>query len=171
MVQVLLRRKVLIDCNGWSETVLQYHQERYDSFLGPQTMDLARFSQGQTEVAWRTHPVLDKLKPGGNFTFKWIAALGFISEPAYEFNLMLGEKKLLIFGVTHDKTIWKSDDNKIVLRYLPKSRMAQGQDSSGLMELTLPANMLKPGDRAWLWVVAPQSDRRRWVGLYRFDPD
>ena len=171
MERILQLRKFVGNCNGFSETVLQYHQEKYDSFLGPQTMDIARFSQGQKEVAWLTHPVPEKLEQGGDLTFRWVAALGFISEPENEFNLMLGDNKLLTFGVTHDKTTWRSDDNKVILRYLPKGMMAQGQDSSGLMELKVPANMLNPGDKALLRVVAPQSDSRRWFGLYHFESD
>ena len=94
--------------NGWTETVVQHLRERYESFRGPLTMDIARFSRGQVEVAWHTKPVPKDLKPGGTFTFKWAAALGWIAEPAAEFQLELGEKKLRTFGVTHEKTTWKS---------------------------------------------------------------
>lgn len=52
--------------------------------------------------------------------------------------------------------------NKAVYAYV------QGQDSSRIMELTLPANMLKPTERALLRVVAPQTGSRRWFRLYHF---
>jgi hypothetical protein len=159
------------DCNGWSETVLQHHRIKYDSFLGPLTIDIARFSQGQTEVAWLTQPIPKDLDPQGFFTFKWISALGWISEPAHEFELMLGDKKLLTFGIAHDKNTWESDDDKVTLKYTPYGRMTQGQDSSGIMELTLPTDMLKPAKKALLRVVAPQSGSRRWFGLYHFPSD
>ena len=79
---------------------------------------------------------------------------------------MLGEKKLLNFGVTHEETTWESTDGRITLKYLPKGKMAGDQDSSGFMELTVPAGMLKPGEKALLRVVAPQTGSSRWFGLY-----
>lgn len=160
------RWKAMRKLNGWSETVVQHHRIKYDSFLGALTMDVARFSGGQTEVAWRTQPVPKDLKSGGNFTFKWVAAPGWITAPAAEFQLMLGDEKLLTFGVTHEETTWKSADGKVALKYLPKGKMAGGLDSSGMMELTVPAKMLKRGEKALLRVVAPQTGSSRWFGLY-----
>jgi len=43
--------------NGWSETTAQSHRASYDSFLGVLTMDVARSSRGEKEVAWLTRPV------------------------------------------------------------------------------------------------------------------
>jgi len=117
-------------------------------------------------VAWRTKPVPKDLKPGENFTFKWVAALGWISEPPAEFQLMLGDKKLLTFGVTPKKTTWKSADGKVTLTFLPMGQMAGGQDSSGIMLLTVPGTMLTPGEKALLRVRAPQTGSKRWFGLY-----
>jgi hypothetical protein len=47
--------------NGWSETVAHTRQEKYGSFLGELTMDVARFSRDAKEVAWLTQPVLKNL--------------------------------------------------------------------------------------------------------------
>jgi len=162
------RWDALRSLNGWSETVVQHRRIKYDSFLGPLTTDFARFARGQAEVAWRTKPVPKELKADGTFTFKWVAALGWISEPAAEFQLMLGDKKLLQFGVTQQRTTWKSADGKVTLEYLPMGQMAGGQDSSGIMSLTLPAAMLKPGEKALLRVRAPQTGSKRWFGLYHY---
>jgi len=158
--------KMMRDLNGWSETVVQRYRIKYDSFLGPLTTDFARFSRGQVEVAWRTKPVPKDLKADGTFTFKWAAALGWIAEPAAEFQLMLGDKKLLTFGVTQKKTTWRSADGKVALTFLPMGQMAGGQDSSGIMSLTVPAGMLAPGEKALLRVRAPQTGSKRWFGLY-----
>jgi len=162
----LRRLEAMGDLNGWSETVVQHHREQYDSFLGPLTTDFARFARGQVEVAWRTKPVPKDLKPDGSFTFKWAAALGWIAEPVAEFQLMLGDRKLLTFGVTQKETTWKSADGKVTLTFLPMGQMAGGQDSSGIMSLTVPADMLVRGEKALLRVRAPQTGSKRWFGLY-----
>jgi len=156
------------DLNGWSGTIVQHHRETYDSFLGALPTDFARFARGQAEVAWHTKPVPNDLKPDGHFTFKWVAALGWISEPAAEFQLELGNTKLLKFGVTQAETTWKSTDGKVTLSFLPMGQMAGGQDSCGIMSLTVPAAMLTPGEKALLRVRAPQTGSKRWFGLYHY---
>ena len=70
--------------------------------------------------------------------------------------------------MTQIETTWKSADGKVALKYLPKGKMFQGQDSSGIMELTLPANMLERGEKVLLLVVAPQTGSQRWFGLYHY---
>jgi len=154
--------------NGWSETVASKTRTQYGSFLGEMQMDVARFAHGEKEVAWLTQPVPEDLKADAKHTFKWLAALGWISEPAAEFQLELGETKLLKFGVTQTETTWKSADGKVALTFLPMSQMAGGQDSSGIMSLTLPAEMLTPGEKALLRVRAPQTGSKRWFGPYHY---
>jgi hypothetical protein len=36
------------------------------------------------------------------------------------------------------------------------------------MELTLPAGMLKPGRKARIRVLAPQTGSQRWFGIYHY---
>ena len=57
-------------------------------------------------------------------------------------------------------------DGKVSLEYLPMGKMAGGQDSSGIMSLTLAAERLTPGEKALLRVRAPQTGSQRWFGLY-----
>ena len=154
------------DLNGWSETVVTHHHRRYASFLGELPVDIARFARGQVEVAWRTQPVPEALKPDGTFTFTWVAALGWVSQPPSEFQLMLGDTKLLTFGLAQQKTTWKGADGKVALTFLPMGRMAGNEGRSGIMALTVPAAMLTRGEKALLRVRAPQTGSKRWFGLY-----
>jgi hypothetical protein len=154
--------------NGWSRTVTYGGREKYGSFLGTMTMDLARFTGGQKEVAWLTKSVPNDLAPKGTYAFKWIAALGYFSQPAAEFQLLLEDKPLLAFGVTQKETTWKSADGAVALRFTPVSEEAGGEDRTGYMELTLPAGMLKPGKKAKLRVLAPQTGSRRWFAVYQY---
>jgi len=154
--------------NGWSETVARGGRAEYGSFLGKLTMDVARFSRGQKEVVWLTKPVPNDLAASGTYSFKWVAALGYFSQPAAKFQLLLGDKPLLSFGVVQEETTWKSADGAVSLRFKPISAEARGEDRTGLMELTLPVNMLKSGKKAALRVVAPQTGSHRWFGIYHY---
>lgn len=154
------------DLNGWSETVRQFHRTSYGSFLGMLTMNVARFSRGETEVVWQTQPVPTDIARTKDFQFKWIAGLGWITEPPAAFQLTLGNRELVKFGVVQEDKSWKSTDGKITLKYTCVE--VAGVDSSGTMELTLPATMLQPGEKTELSVVAPQTGSRRWFGLYEY---
>ena len=154
--------------NGWSKTVVSSTRTPYGSFLGRMTMDVARFAHGEKEVAWLTQPVPKDLKADARHTFKWVAALGWISEPAAEFQLLLGDRPLLKFGVTHKQTTWKSADGAVTLQFTPKGAEAGGQDRTGIMKLAVPATMLEPGKKAKLRVLAPQTGSQRWFGIYHY---
>jgi len=154
--------------NGWSETVTSKTRTEYGSFLGRMPMDVARFAHGEKEVAWLTQPVPKELAPDSRHIFRWAAALGWISEPAAEFQLLLGDNPLLKFGVTHKQTTWKSADGAVTLQFTPKGAEAGGQDRTGTMELTVPAAMLEPGKKAKFRVLAPQTGSQRWFGIYHY---
>ena len=148
--------------NGWSETVVSKGRSQYGSFLGEMSMNVARFARDEKEVAWLTHAVPKALNIDAKHTFKWVAGLGWIAAPAAEFQLMLGDKELLKFGVVAKETTWKSDDGAVALRYVPVSA------ESGTMELTLPASMLELGEKALIRVLAPQTGSQRWFGIYHY---
>ncbi len=69
-------------------------------------------------------------------TFTWVAGMGYVSEPTGKFTLFLGKQPLLELDVTQKTRTWKSADGDVALRYAVKS--AEGLDSSGLMQLSLP---------------------------------
>ena len=159
--------ELLDNLNGWSETVKQFHHaSSYASFLGSLPMDVARFSSGETEVAWLTQTVPVDIDTNKPYAFKWIAALGWITEPEAQFDLYLNDKKLLSFGVTDKDRLWKNESGQIILKY--KSMDTILIDSSGVMTLTLPGKMLNLGQKSLLRVVAPQTGSKRWFGLYRY---
>jgi hypothetical protein len=43
-----------------------------------------------------------------------------------------------------------------------------GQDSSGIMELSLPTSLLVPGKKVELKVVGSSSSSKRYFGIYRY---
>lgn len=129
-------------------------------------MNVARFSRGEAEVVWQTQPVPTDIDRTRDFRFKWVAGLGWITEPPAEFQLALGNRELVKFGVVRESKSWKSRDGKVTLKYTCLE--VAGVDSSGIMELTLPAEMLLPGKKMGLRVLAPQTGSRRWFGLYEY---
>ena len=118
-------------------------------------------------MVWKTKPLPASLDPARACTFAWLAGLGYATEPAGKFSLFLGERPLLDLNVTRKDALWRSADGKITLKYTVKS--ANEQDSSGVMELSLPASLLQPGEPAELRVVGSPAHSRRWFGLYELD--
>jgi len=163
-------KKMLPKINGWSETLRFGGRAEYGSFIGRMTKDYARCSAGQKEVAWLTQTLPANLPPKGTYVISWIAALGWISQPATEFQLFLEDTPLLKFTVTHAETVWKSADGAAALRFVPISEEGGGLDRVGFMELTVPTGMLKGGRKAELRVVAPQTGSNRWFGVYHYPP-
>jgi hypothetical protein len=70
----------------------------------------------------------------------------------------------VLFEICHRK----SQDGAVTLRFCPVSEEAGGQDRIGIMELTVPASMLKPGEKTQLRVIAPQTGSARWFGIYHY---
>ena len=153
--------KKMYDFNGWSETIVFNGRALYDSFLGRMTMDIARFVPSGKEVAWLTKPVPKDLEANAKHTFRWVAALGWGTDPEAQFQLMLGDRKLLKFAVTQEETTWNSDDGAVTLNFAPRFGTVSGE-----MELTLPASLLEPGEKARLRVIALEAGKYRWFGIY-----
>ncbi len=150
--------------NGWSRTLRAAECRPYGSFLGSYTMCLARQTDGSSELAWETAEVPRDLAPDRPHTLHWVAGTGYISEPAGRFTLFLGDRPLLDFAVALETTTWRSSDGAVSLTYTVKH--VEGVDSSGEMELTLPASLLTPGRPARLRVAGSASASQRWFGVY-----
>jgi hypothetical protein len=153
--------------NGWSQTLHASEAEDYACFNGETRMALARQTDGTSTVAWKTKPTSTNADPAKPHIFTWVAGLGYASEPSGKFTLFLREQPLLDLDVTGKDAVWHSADGKTTLKYTVKS--VNEQDSSGVMELAIPAPLLKPGEAAELRVVGSATQSRRWFGLYEVD--
>ena len=156
--------KTLKELNGWSETVKASETTEWHSFLRTGTMHVVRQLKQPGSVAWKT----GRWTPDehGTVRFRWIANLGWRTQPAGgKFTLYLGDEKLMDFDITLKSAEWKSPDGKAVLRYTVKS-LDRDEDSSGIMELALPAAKLPPGGGpVSLRVEGSGPDSRRYFGL------
>lgn len=156
--------KALRDLNGWSATLKTAETTEWHSFLRTGPMHVVRQLKEPASVTWKTGPWTPDER--GMVTFRWIANLGWRTQPAGgKFTFYLGDAKLFDFDITLKSAEWKSSDGKAVLRYTVKS-LDRDEDSSGTMELTVPAAMLPPGGGpAVLRVEGSGPDSRRYFGL------
>ena len=99
-------------------------------------------------VAWETPPV--KAAPAGDrVTFVFAGGLGFISEPKTNgFALDINGKEAIRFDVPEPNK-WQSADKRVELRFV--ARRTVSVDQFGLFYLTIPRNMLQPGEPVPPW--------------------
>ena len=149
---------------GWSDRIPRDGLP----IIGKGTMWLVRqtIESDQHKMSWETRAVPEKIDPSKNYTFKWIASMGFTSQPSGSFTLMVGDKKLLDFDVVLENTSWSSADSKVTLKYDVLKKVGT-EDRNGMMTLTVPGSMLTAGEPLELKVVGSDSKSRRWFGIYQ----
>jgi hypothetical protein len=150
--------------NGWRATVDATERTPWHSFVGEGPMCVVRQLKGGSRVAWTTGEKLTDSQ--GRAVFRWIANLGWQSQPGGgKFALFLGKNKLLDFDISMTSAEWKSPDAKAVLRYTVKET-ERNEDSTGIMELTIPASMAPSQDGTIeLRVEGSGPESRRYFGL------
>lgn len=150
------------------------------SWLGPVTMHYCRQTDGTASVKWRTQPVAAAATGAGRsegaatgtgpndgasrdfVSFTFPAAVGFLSQPKGKFTLKLDGKALLDFDVVVDDARFEGADGA-ALDYA--CRQANGEDSTGIMTLTVPARFVSAGRAAELEVVGSAANSQRWFGV------
>jgi len=155
--------------NGWSATLEAPEGVDYPSFMGSLKMNLVRQTDGKGQLRWKTNKWTDGKT--NDVSFKWIANTGWVTEPAGGyFTLYLGDKKLLDFDLAMETTTWKSENGNVTLHYEVKGFADKaGEDSNGIMTLTLPQTMLNvTGGPIELKVTGSASGSRRFYGLYEY---
>ena len=163
------RQEFLRNFNGWAATLRASERTDWHTFLGPTPMCVVRQTDGRSSVVWQTGPW--KPDDKGRVTFRWVANLGWQSQPAGgRFSLSLGKEQLLDFDITLTSTTWKSADGSLLLRYTVKS-IDRGEDNSGIMELTVPRSRLpKDGAPVTLRVDGSKANSLRYFGLQELSP-
>ena len=121
-----------------------------------------RADRGNLEDGRAAEPAMGE-EDGFAEAWCFAAGMGFISQPAGKFALRLNGAPLLDFNVTLDDATWRSTDDRAVLRFLVREN--GGQDSNGVLELEVAADLLKPANNT-LEVTGSASDSQRWFGIY-----
>ncbi len=145
-----------LDLNGYARLVGAFDVFSQPTWLGACTMHYCRQSDGSAKVTWRTAPV-------SGSTFRFAAALGFLSQPDGDFTLSLDGKPLLVFDVAIDDAHWQSKDGRATLDF--ECRAANREDATGVMTLTLPAELVHSGKPVELEVVGSAANSQRWFGV------
>lgn len=156
--------ELLASLNGWSATLETAEKTDWHSFLRTAPMYIARQLSRPGSVAWKTRPW--RADSRGQVTFRWIANLGWQSQPAGgHFTFYLDREKLFDFDITLKSQVWTSADGSVTLRYTVKS-IDRNEDSSGIMELSVPASRLPPGgEPAVLRVSGSGPESRRYFAI------
>jgi putative membrane-bound dehydrogenase-like protein len=154
--------------NGYAKLVSEFDVFSQPSWLGPCTMHYCRQSDGTGRVKWLTQPAraedveTPKERPRV-LHFRFAAALGFLSQPKGEFTLALDGKPLLRFDVATDDAHWSSGDGRAELDF--DCRAANREDATGVMTLTVPAELVELGKSCELEVVGSAAGSQRWFGV------
>jgi beta-galactosidase len=123
---------------------------------------LCRQNKPGNRVTWETAPVPEGTA-GDRVTFVFAGGLGFGSEPKTEgFVLEINGKDALRFDYPEPKT-WQSDDKRVELRFDVSRSVSV--DQFGLFHLTVPRELLKPGEPNVLGVRSLGTGSQRWFGL------
>jgi hypothetical protein len=163
-----------LEINGWSKTTEAPEKTDYYSFIGQLPLNLVRQKDGKKPLRWLTAAVADDVKNTDRFVFRFFAITGYESDPAGgKFSLYLSDpekpqdepKHLLDFDHTMKSAKWSGMEGRVNLDYEVLGNRA-GQDSSGIMELSLTASLLAPGKPVELKVVGSSSDSGRFFGVY-----
>lgn len=155
--------------NGWKQLVSAQTSASNASPYGDSTVHIARALNGTGQVIWNTRNVPSDIDTGGTYSFTWLGATGYSSQPECTFALYLGATKLLDFTYSLGSTYWQSANGDYTLEYSVVETYSSGEDSAGFMTLTVPASMLTPGEAAQLKVVGSNSSSSRWFGVYAYD--
>jgi hypothetical protein len=168
---------VLGQINGWSKTVqAAEHISSYYSFIGQLPMDLVRQTDDKTPLLWLTAPTPSGVKKSDRFVFRFLAMTGYESQPGGgKFSLYVRDPErpeaepthLLDFDHTMQSARWSGMAGWANLDYKVIGTRAS-EDSSGIMELSLPTSLLTPGKPVELQVVGKPSNSRRYFGVYQY---
>ena len=149
--------------NGCDRVVSAWDLFLQPTWFGPCTMHYCRQTDGGSKVAWRTAPVPADLGGAPVFSFRFPAAIGFLSQPDGDFTLALDGRPLLTFDVAVDDARWISKDGRSTLDF--ECRASHSEDAAGIMTLTVPAELLRAGAPAGLEVTGSAAGSLRWFGV------
>jgi len=150
--------------NGLASIVSSAGQLPYAGWLGTLPMPFCRQTDGKSEMAWETMPVRADLKPTDTEKFRLPAAMGFLSQPSGDFQLLIKGKPRLEFDVTLNSHTWQSDDGGIRMSYTVIE--SNEEDSCGILQIEVPGALLEPGKPMRFEVIGSATGSQRWFGVY-----
>ena len=114
-------------------------------------------------IEWQTAPA-----PQTDRTiFIFAGGLPFKDPPLVNpgFTLTVNGQRVLDFDTTKTERLWLSDDKGCALLYVPSPSRPSWNDTMGLFYVSVPGNLLRPGEPCRLGVRTRGGEFSRWFGL------
>ena len=127
-------------------------------------MPFCRQTDGQSKLVWETMPVRTDLKANETEQFRLPAAMGFLSQPSGNFQLLINGKPGMEFNVTLNSQTWQSDDGRVRMNYTVLEN--NDEDSCGILQIEVTAALLEPGKPLRFEVIGSAAESQRWFGVY-----
>jgi len=150
--------------NGLAKIVSSSGQLPYPGWLGTLPMPFCRQTDGKSDLVCETMPVPTDLKPNETEKFRLPAAMGFLSQPSGNFQLLINAKPALEFDVTLNSQTWQSDDRRIRMSYAVIE--TNEEDSCGILQIDVAGSWLEPGRPVRFEVMGSAAGSQRWFGVY-----
>ena len=109
-------------------------------------------------------PVRTDLKPNETEEFRLPAAMGFLSQPSGNFQLLINGKPGLEFNVALGSQSWRSEEGRVRMNYNVMEN--NDEDSCGVLQIEVAGALLEPGRPAKFEVVGSAASSQRWFGVY-----
>jgi putative heme-binding domain-containing protein len=135
----------------------------YASPFGTAPLHHCRQDDGNGRVEWECGP---PKVTGDLVKFQFPVAIGFKSQPAGKFTFHVNGKNAFDFNVSLQDAAWTSADG---LRATYRVYERNGEDSSGVMCVEIPAKNLPPDQAVHFAVTANAANSQRWFGVYALD--
>jgi putative membrane-bound dehydrogenase-like protein len=150
--------------NGLAKVLSAAGRLPYPGWLGTLPMPFCRQTDGHSKLVWLTAPVRNDLKPDEAQKFRLPAAMGFASQPAGKFQLLINGKPALEFDVTLHSQDWRSDDGRVRMSYTVVEN--NEEDGDGVLEIEVSGALLDAGKPATFEVIGSPANSQRWFGIY-----
>jgi putative heme-binding domain-containing protein len=150
--------------NGLAKIVAAAERLPYPGWLGTLRMPFCRQTDGKSRLVWETIPVRTDLKPNETEIFRLPAAMGFLSQPSGNFQLLINSKPGMEFDVTLNSQSWQSDDGRIRMSYTVIEN--NDEDSCGILQIDVAGSLLEPGRPVRFEVIGSAAHSQRWFGVY-----
>ena len=148
---------VVPELNGWAKT-LAFGDANADD--GPR-LCVARGMTGKNTLEWQTKPLPTDLRNKPTFAISWAGGMGYPGQPVTTFTLSLNDKVLFeIPGAVWENTKWNM--NGCELSYVRDEQTKE----YGVFALTVPSELLEPGQPVTLKVAGSASNSFMWMGVF-----
>ena len=136
----------------------------YPSWLSPLPMYFCRQSDGRSTVRWRARPV-SGVASGGFRRFRFAAGMGFLSQSAGGFSLVVNGQATVGIEVTLHDAEWTAKDGRLRVRYTLEQQ--NEEDTCGELEVECEPSLLDSSD-GWVQfeMTGHAASSQRWFGLY-----